>query len=406
MLFYFFFILEIFHVVKPFEILEAPLYTILDLKDYYIHSYVKKTIFFLDNSRSGNFIIHVLNNTINTCYVCFDEKDAIFLRYCKVFYSFKKFKDNYLGQYNYQKIYFVIADYYDGKIKVLNNNVPYSINTEKNLDMNCFDFYDNSKNLNYKFNLHFFSNLNTIMNIQFASNLNYIGSIALFSSYNEYKSSIYSKRDKSINQFLNLNYIYNYTIEYTPPEDNSQNLHSILCFSFSLSQFYFVKESNSSKQFISPGTYTFYTQLSNTSNIKGINYITTINFWFNSYQYDNCTLYYRNIYNYSIFDFGNCKLITDDHKTFYIKYNTSKQNISYIILYLVPRNLEFEQSNIDIFSFNKIEEEINIDNSVYDFVSEINFTIFFSYPLCLLIIVLFGLYTSGKLLECTKDENC
>lgn len=406
MLCYFFFILEIFHLVKPFEILEAPLYTILDLKDYYIYSYVKKTIFILDNSRSGNFIIHILNNTIKTCYVCFDEKDAIILRNCKIFYSFKKFKDNYLGQFNYKKIYFVIADYYDGKIKVLNNNVPYTINTEKNLDMNCFDFYDNSKNLNYKFNLHFFSNLNTIMNIQFASNLNYIGSIALLSSYNDYKSSIYSKRDISMNQFLNLTHIYNYTVEFTPPEDNSQNLHSLLCLSFSSSQFYFVNESNTSKLFISPGTYIFYTRLSNTSNIKGENYITTINFWFNSYQYDNCTLYYRNIYNYSKYDFGNCKLLTNNNKTFYIKFNTSKENISYITLYLVPKNIELEQSDINIFSFNKIEEEIIIDNSVYDFVSGINFTICFSYPICLLIILLFGFYTSGKFVQWSQDENC
>ena len=107
MLFYCFFYLEIFHLVKPFKILEAPLYTILDLKDYYIHSYVKKTIFILDNSMSGNFIIHVLNNTIRTCCVCFGEKDATLLRNCKIFYNFQKFKDNYLGQFKYQKIYFV-----------------------------------------------------------------------------------------------------------------------------------------------------------------------------------------------------------------------------------------------------------------------------------------------------------
>ena len=145
MLLYFFFYLEIFYLVKPFRILEAPLYKILDLNDYYIHSYVKKTIFSLDNSLSGNFIIHVFNYTIRTCCVCFDEKDATLLRNCKIFRNFQRFKDNYLGQFKYQKIYFVIANYYDGKIKVLNNNVAYTINTEKNLDMNCFDFYDNSK---------------------------------------------------------------------------------------------------------------------------------------------------------------------------------------------------------------------------------------------------------------------
>ena len=406
---YVLFIFEIFHLVKPFQIKEAPLNTILDLKDYYIYSYVKKTIFILDNSMYGNFIIHVLNDTINTCYVCFNEKDATWpgrLGKCEIHYNFKNFQDNYLGQFNYPKIYFVIADYYNGKIKVLNNNVPYIINIEKNLDMNCFDFYDNSENLDYKFNIFFSSKLNKTMNIQFNSNLNYIGSIDLFSSYKEYKSSIYSKRDKSLNQFLNLNHIYNYTVVFTPPKDYDQKLHSLLCLSFSSSEFYFVNESNNSKPFISPGTFMFYTRLSNTSTIKGESYITTINFLFNSYQYDNCTLYYRNIYNYSKYNFGNCKLVTNNNKTFYIKFNASKENISYVVLYLVPRKVELKQSNINVFTFNKTEEEINIDNSVYDFLSEINFTIYFSYPICTLIIVLFGLYTSGKFVQWGQDENC
>ena len=404
---YVFFILEIFHLVKPFQIKEAPLNTILDLKDYYIYSYgQRKTIFILDNSMSGNFIIHVLNDTIKACYVCFDEKDAIFLRRCGIYYNLQNFQDNYLGKFNYRKIYIVIADYYDGKIKVLNNNVPYIINTEKNLDMNCFDFYDNSKNLNFKFNINFSSNLSKTMNIQFASNLNYIGSIELFSSYNEYNSSIYSKRDKSLNQFLNLKHIYNYTVVFTPPKDDEQKLHSLLCLSFSSSEMYFVNESNTSKLFISPGIFVFYTQLSNISTIKGESYVTTINFLFNSYQYDNCTLYYRNIYNYSKYNFGNCKLVTNNNKTFYIKFNTSKENISYVVLYLVPRNVELKQSNINLFSFNKTEEEINIDNSVYYFLSGINFTIFFSYPICTLIILLFGLYTSGKFVQWGQDENC
>ena len=150
----------------------------------------------------------------------------------------------------------------------------------------------------------------------------------------------------------------------------------------------------------------FYTRLSNTSTIKGENYISTINFLFNSYQYDNCTLYYRNIYNYSKYNFGNCKLVTNNNKTFYIKFNASKENISYVVLYLVPRNVELKQSNINLFLFNKTEEEINIDDSVYDFLSGINFTIFFSYPICMLIILLFGLYTSGKFVQWGQDENC
>ena len=68
--------------------------------------------------------------------------------------------------------------------------------------------------------------------------------------------------------------------------------------------------------------------------------------------------------------------------------------------------MELKQSNINLFSFNKTEEEINIDDSVYDFLSGINFTIFFSYPICMLIILLFGLYTSGKFVQWGQDENC
>ena len=108
---YVFFILEIFHLVKPFQIKEAPLNTILDLKDYYIYSYgQRKTIFILDNSMSGNFIIHVLNDTIKACYVCFDEKDAIFLRRCGIYYNLQNFQDNYRELHGYPVLIFRIKN--------------------------------------------------------------------------------------------------------------------------------------------------------------------------------------------------------------------------------------------------------------------------------------------------------
>lgn len=351
----------------------APLFTLFDVKDYYIKS-LKKTIFIINNSENRNIILQIFDEKIIESYICFTKATAQTTKSCKRFILYQYY-DNVLGSFNQRTLYIVFNYISSGKIKILNNE-EINIEVRNNQDIKCFDFYQNSHLLTYKFNLFFYYNLNATINIQYTSYLNEPSKIYLTNT--QTSKNILSTSYKYENKFITLDSKYKYLLEFTPPYNDQ---HSLLCLSFSQNDYYFVDEKIKTVPLIAPSSYTFYTYLLNSSNIKGKEYNTIIHFSFDISQYKNCSLYYRKIGNNTYQEEKSCSLNTKDNRSYAINFKVNRDNIIFLELYLIPLKIEIDYNNVSTFSFYKKLEEVDNYPFTISYIQEINNTLYFILPL-------------------------
>lgn len=286
------FLFYLIKIIYSADIKQAFLYTLLDLKEYYI-SALKKSILFINSSSEGNLILQIFDEQIVECYICPNKASAQTLKSCKYYSPLLTYYNNdlgYLGYFERRTLFLVFRYISSGKIKILNNEGPYSIEVRNNQKIKFFDFYPNSgdNSLTYLFNLYFNYINNATINIQYASYSNEKGKINLI---NEKTSKIILNMDSSyINNYIELNSAYSYRLEFTPPCNDK---HSLLCLSFSMYEDHFIDYKNKTLPLIVVSDYLFYTYYSNSSNITGDEYNTIIYFFFNNSQNQKCSLFYR-----------------------------------------------------------------------------------------------------------------
>ena len=383
--------LFLFKLICSLTIKEAPLYEIIDLNDYYLSSF-KKSVFYLSNSMNGEFIIQILDENINHCDICFNRNKAL-LGKCSYRAYLYIFKDNNLGSFSYSKIFLVFLNL--GKIKIFNNKNPYFIEARNNQKIYCFDFYSHHNNLT--FNLYFSKDSNTTINIQYSSNPLYPATINLKTNNSE---KVFYSYNKYINYFQLLEPKYNYILDFSTPSEN--NVHSVLCLSFSLYDNYYVEETIRHLTLISPNTYTFYTYLLNSSNITGKKYSLIFQFKFNNSQYTNCSLQYQKLNNNSYFkNIYNCNLKTSDNRLYYINLTAERDDVILIQLFLNPQIIEMEYFHGYTFSYNKIVGEIDDLEDILYYIKSINNSLYKFLPISLIIILI--VYFS-MIINCQEDN--
>ena len=349
---------------------EVALYEVIELKNYYI-SELNKSIFSLTSSTNGNIILQILDKEIDTCYVCLNQKDVETLENCKKFNSLRKDKDNNLGSFSNNKIFFVFINL--GKIILFNDNQSYSIDVN-NQNIKCFNYYTKYNNL--KFNLFFKNEPNIIINIQYASNLQIPGTIRL---YSQNSTNIFYANDKFINHLELLESKHKYFLDFSPPA--SDNINSILCLSFRK------YDELITIPLIHPKIFEFYMYGQNSSNINGISYLKNFQFTFRNNPYRNCSLFYYKINK----DFDKeqkyeCNLKKIDNKTYNI--NLEFEQDAYATLKLFnshkKTNMYYSRSLLS----NKNNNETEDYEEILSYLNKINNTLKGYFPLCFSIFLL------------------
>ena len=386
-------------IIYSYDIKQAHFYTLLDLKEYYISS-LKNSILYIDGSSEGNLILQVFDEQIRDCYICQSKATAQTLKSCKHYSRLFTYYDNdlgYLGIFDRRYLFIVFRFISSGKIKILNNEGPYSIEVRNNQEIKFFDFYPNSEDhsLTYLFKLYFNYNYNATIKIQYASYSNEKGKINLINE--QTSKNILNKESYSINNYIELDSTYSYRLEFTPPYKDK---HSLLCLSFSMYEDYFVDYKNQTLPLIVNSDHYFYTYLSNSSNITGNEYNTIIYFFFNNSQPEECKLYYRIRNNSTYQKEKECSLSTKDNRTYSVEFKADRNNIVYLKLYLNSPKIKVDFNNINTFSFYKETKELDNSPTVLLFITEINETLYYILPISFLTILLFYYITSEKCNEC------
>ena len=387
------------NLICSYDIKEAPMFTLIDLKDYYISS-LKKAIFFISTSTEGNILIQNFDENISRsyCYICFSQYNAKITKNCKQYILYDYF-NNDLGSFEYRTIYIVFKYISSGKLKILNHEEVYDIETRNNQEIKCFDFYPNSgKNiLTYKFRLYFYYQLDATINIQHSSYSNKFSKINLINA--ETSENILYINDTYSNNFINLYHNYNYLLEFTPSYNDK---HSLLCLSFSQYDSYFIYEKKITVPLITNSTYHFYTYLLNTSKIKGNEYETTIHFSFNNTQKKECSFY-----SYIYEETKKCIIKSNDDRNYFINVVSKKNDIIRVELNLISPKIDIDYDTVNTFSFYKeISEVVNI-NDILSFIEEINSSQYYVLPLFFFTFLFLIFLMSDKWSSfCDKCKEC
>ena len=399
-------IIFLFFLIKMINfsnIKQAYLFNLFDLKEYYISS-LKKSILFIESSTEGNLILQIFDEQIQECYICLSETSAQTLSSCKYYSPILTYHDNdlgYLGSFEREILFIVFRYISSGKIRILNNKGPFSIEVRNNQEMQFFDFYPNtnSDSLTYLFNLYFRYNSNATINIQYISYSEENGEINLINK--QTNKIILNKYSSSINNFVKLDSNYSYLLEFTPPYKSK---HSLLCLSFSSHETYFVDYEIKTVPLIADSTYYFYSYLSNPSNITGNEYNTIIYFLFNNSQTKECTFYYRIINNNTYQTEKACSLNSKDNRTYSVEFIANKDNIVYLKLDLNAPKIKIDYNNTNTFSFYKETNDIDYTQTVLLYIKEINGILYFVLPISFFTILLLYFLTSEKCNECCESS--
>ena len=387
-------------IIYSIDIKQAYLYTLLDLKKYYI-SPLKKSILYIDSSSEGNLILQVFDEQIQECYICMSKSDAQTLKSCKYYSRIYTYYDNDLGYFDRSILFIVFRFISSGKIKILNNKGYYSIEVRNNQKIQFFDFYPNSEgnSLTYLFDLYFNYdyNYNATIKIQYASYSNEKGKIKLINE--KTSKNILNVENYYINNYIELDSTYSYLLEFTPPY---RDKHSLLCLSFSMDEYYFVDYKNQTLPLIVNSDFYFYTYLSNSSNITGDEYNTIIYFFFNNPQSEECKLYYRIRNNSTYQKEKTCSLITRDNRTYSVEFKADRNETVYLKLNLNSPKIKINYNKINTFSFYKETKELDNSKTVLSFIEDINETLYYTLPLSFLTLLLFYYITSEKCNECCE----
>ena len=273
-------LLSILSVFCALDINYVSQYSLIDLKSLYISS-LDLYGFRLMNNETGNIILQPFQD-IDYFYLCVEEYQLSNPEnYCTKITNLKANTDNNLGIYSpsISSIIFLFHD--ELQMKIFFDQSIYNIDIDNDLYYKCFDFFGGYNKLT--FNLNSDLDYNTTINIQLFTNISTNIKATLVNRNTEKKYLILNAQ--KINYFYQLSHEIEYSLYYS--QDLGENVHSMICMTFSDYEEYFFATYTHKIPIIFNGTYKFYSFLEKEWNVSSEYYPTTFYFYLNESKYFN-----------------------------------------------------------------------------------------------------------------------
>ena len=324
-------------------------HSLIDVKSHYIPS-LDKYGFAILNNQKGNLILQPFQK-IEYFYLCTEYQVYEPEQYCQRIDNLMANTDYNLGIYQEEDDSLILLfGSSDLEMKYFFDQAEYDINIDNDLSFKCFDFFQGYKDLAF----NFISNLNhsTIINIQFITNgtINNDTSINLMLRNENYK--FFHEKYPSLNYIYELAFDHNYSLYYSPPY--GENIHSMLCLTFSDSNHYEITNNTQVIPIITRGYHSFHTHLEEEWNITTEYYYTTFYFYADSLNqtYINCSVYWKGN-GKSLYSGCELKKNDTEENLYTSKILAHKDSDIYLWLYFDPKLIDENcRFGCDV-SFNK-----------------------------------------------------
>ena len=376
-------------------------HSLIDLKYHYI-SYLDKYGFAISSNQNSNLILQPFQNIVYF-FLCKDRNKVYDPENnCDRINNLEANTDNFLGTYSQYDSLIFLFNTSELQMKYFFDKSPYTVNIDIDSDYKCFDFFSGYTNL--LFYLDTKLNYSRTVNVQFITN----------NTGSEYNSSFYIVNRNSMKTVLYINnlsfsesyilpYYNKYSLYYSTP--NLENIHSMLCLSFSDFLNHSVTNNTKVIPLISPGYYYFLSELEKEWNISSEYYPTTFYFYLESSKIINCSC---EIHTNKSKDSKGCGAKKDDNVDNLYTIKIYSRNNSYILLKLflepemIDENCHFGYKVL----FNKKVEEYN---PVEHFIEVLDDMITFVVFIFTIILIFAGVITFYPLIQkkcckCKKKE--
>ena len=337
--------------------LNAPLYKLINLSDYYDKKYSKSILCI--NYGTDNIILNNYNYTKNLM-IC-NKAD---LSECQNYGTLKLYSENKFRTET-NKIYYYVFEFQNSFVRFFTENYEYNLNLPLESSI-CFDFFNAHKNLKLRMNNP--NKYNISLYIQYCSkSTKSISNIKLYEKTDKY---LFNKDVTSLNITQIINPYSNIIFDFSPP-----NIHSMYCLYSSIYDEFNIYVGNITKKvpLIAPQIYVFFSifdeKKETNVNLSTKIYMITYYFKINNAEIKDCYGYHK--YGEYIHERYYCSSIDKiDNEHYKISYQIDTgNNISYLLLYLEPNNLKDDNYFGNFIEINRTFED---PEYIYELLTNLN----------------------------------
>ena len=337
--------------------LNAPLYKLINLSDYYDTKYSKSILGI--NYGTNNIILNNYNYTKNLM-IC-NKPD---LSGCQNYGTLQLYSENKFS-IEPNKIYYYVFEFQNAFVRFFIENYEYNLNLPIESSI-CFDFFNAHKNL--KIGMNNPNNHNITLYIQYRSNSSKaISNIKLYENKDKY---LFNKDVTSLNITQIIYPNSNIIFDFSPP-----NIHSMYCLYSNIYDSLNINVDNIIKKvpLIAPQIYIFFS-IFDEKKEKNVNlskkiYMITYYFKIKNAEIKDCYGYHRyGEFSDNKYDCESIDKIDNEHYKISYQIDTGN-NISYLLLYLEPNDLKDDNYFGNYIEINRTIED---PEYIYELLNNLN----------------------------------